>query len=148
MGIGPEECLQVTEYLLKECRAAGCPLDLRLQQKAFQSYLQFAADYSVSHWEDLVAASVREATSHFRHEPNTASPEARKAQRRNVVREIVGKNPEAKEQEQLYMQMTAHHERTSTVGSVRWRAESSTAMTWRDCYYHRSCCPSRSAEPE
>ena len=74
---------------LKECRAAGCPLDLRLQQKAFQTYLQFAADYSVSHWEDLVAASVREATCHFRHETNTASPEARKAQRRNVVREIM-----------------------------------------------------------
>ena len=106
VGIGPEECLQVTEYLLKECRAAGCPLDLRLQQKAFQSYLQFAADCSVSHWEDLVAASVREATCHFRHEPNTTSPEARKAQRRNVIREIVGKNADAKEQEQLYMQRT------------------------------------------
>ena len=106
VGIGPEECLQVTEYLLKECRAVGCPLDLRLQQKAFQSYLQFAADCSVSHWEDLVAASVREATCHFRHEPNTTSPEARKAQRRNVIREIIGKNAEAKEQEQLYIQRT------------------------------------------
>jgi hypothetical protein len=106
VGIGPEECLQVTEYLLKECRAAGCPLDLRLQQKAFQTYLQFAADYSVSHWEDLVAASVREATSHFRHEPNTASPEARRAQRRNIIREIAGKNLDAREQEQLYRQMT------------------------------------------
>lgn len=106
VGIGPEECLEVTEHLLKECRAVGCPLDLRLQQKAFQSYLQFAADCSVSHWEDLVAASVREATCHFRHEPNTTSPEARKAHRRNVIREIVGKNADAKEQEQLYMQMT------------------------------------------
>jgi hypothetical protein len=106
VGIGPEECLLVTEYLLKECRATGCPLDLRLQQKAFQSYLQFAADCSVSHWEDLVAASVREATCHFRHEPNTTSPEARKAHRRNVVREIMGESADAKEQEQLYMQRT------------------------------------------
>jgi hypothetical protein len=106
VGIGPEECLQVTEYLLKECRAAGCPLDLRLQQKAFQSYLQFAADCSVSHWEDLVAASVREATCHFRHEPNTASPEARKAQRRNVVRGLIGTHADAKEQEKEYMKMT------------------------------------------
>jgi hypothetical protein len=32
--IGPEECMLVTEYLLKECRAVGCPLDLRLQQKS------------------------------------------------------------------------------------------------------------------
>lgn len=106
VGIGPEECLKVTEFLLKECRATGCPLDLRLQQKALQSYLQFAADCSVSHWEDLVAASVREATCHFRHEPNTASPEARKAQRRNVVREIIGQEADVKAQEKLYMQKT------------------------------------------
>ena len=92
--------------MLKECRAACCPLDLRLQQKAFQTYLQFAADCSVSHWEDLVAASVREATCHFRHEPNVTSPEARKAQRRNAVREIVGKTTDAKEQERLYMEQT------------------------------------------
>jgi hypothetical protein len=106
VGIGPEECLLVTEYLLKECRAAGCPLDLRLQQKAFQSYLQFAANCSVSYWEDLVAASVREATSHFRHEQNTTSPEARKAQRRNVIREIIGKESDPKEQVKLYKQRT------------------------------------------
>jgi hypothetical protein len=104
--LGPETCLQVTEHLLKECRVAGCPLDLRLQQKAFQSYLQFEADCSVSHWEDLVAASVREATCHFRHEPNVTSPEARKAQRRNAVREIVSATPDVKEQERLYAQRT------------------------------------------
>ncbi len=104
--IAPEECIKVTEYLLKECRAVGCPLDLRLQQKAFQSYLQFAGDYSVSHWEDLIAASVREATCHFRHEVNTSSPEAKKARRRNVVREIIGTVADAKEQERLYVEKT------------------------------------------
>jgi hypothetical protein len=104
--IAPEECLKVTEFLLKECRAAGCPLDLRLQQKAFGSYQQFAADHSVTHWEDLVAASVREATCHFRHEQNTTSPEARKAQRRKVVREIIGKEASVNEQLKLYMERT------------------------------------------
>jgi hypothetical protein len=104
--IAPEECMKVTEYLLKECRSAGCPLDLRLQQKAFQTYLQFAGDCSVSHWEDLIAASVREATCHFRHEVNTSSPEAKKAKRRNVVREIVGTVADAKEQERLFTEKT------------------------------------------
>jgi len=104
--IAPEECMKVTEYLLRECRSAGCPLDLRLQQKAFQTYLQFAGDCSVSHWEDLIAASVREATCHFRHEVNTSSPEAKKAKRRNVVREIVGTAADAKEQERLYTEKT------------------------------------------
>ena len=88
VGLSAEECGRVTAHLLKECRAAGAPLDLRLQQKAFQSYLQHAADCSVTHWEDLVAAGVREATVHFRHQPNTASPEARKADRRNALRRL------------------------------------------------------------
>lgn len=106
VGIGPEECLQVTEFLLKECRATGCPLDLRLQQKAFRTYLQYAADCSVAHWEDLVAASVREATCHFRHEPNTASPEVRKARRRNVIRDLIAAGDDAKKQEEEYMKRT------------------------------------------
>jgi hypothetical protein len=104
--ISPEECVQVTEYLLKECRAVGCPLDLRLQQKAFQTYLQYAADCSVSHWEDLIAASVREATCHFRHEVNVTSPEARKAQRRTIVRQILSTGSDAKEQERSYTEKT------------------------------------------
>jgi hypothetical protein len=106
--IGPEECQEVTEHLLKECRATGCPLDLRLQQKAFRTYLQHAADHSVTHWQDLVAASVREAHCHFRHDPNTASPEDRKAYRRNVIRQFLAAGvAEVKEQERLYIQKTA-----------------------------------------
>lgn len=106
VGIGPEECLRVTAFLLKECRDVGCRLDLRLQQKAFRTYLQFAADYSVTHWEDLVATSVREAHCHFRHEPDTASPEAKKAVRRNVIRELIAANLGVKDQEKQYIART------------------------------------------
>ena len=104
--IDPEDCVRVTEHLLKECRAAGCPLDLRLQQKAFQSFLQFAADCSVSHWEDLIAASAREATCHFRHAVNTDSPEARKIHRRNALREIIAARPDSKDLARLYSDAT------------------------------------------
>ncbi len=104
--IAPDDCVRVTEHLLAECRAAGCPLDLRLQQKAFQTYLQHAADRSFSHWEDLLAASVREATCHFRHEVNTNSPEVKKAKRRNVVREVMDSIADAREQERTYTEKT------------------------------------------
>jgi hypothetical protein len=104
--VGSEECLQVTEHLLRECRAAGCPLDLRLQQKSFQTYLQWESDWSNSHWRDLVAASVREATHHFRHEANTLPREARRTHRRNVLREILRLSDDAKEQERLYTEQT------------------------------------------
>lgn len=104
--LGPDECREVTEHLLKECRAAGCPLDLRLQQKAFQTYLQCAADHAVTHWQDIVAASVREANCHFKHEPNTSSPEDRKTQRRNILRQLMAAGSDLKDQERLYMQKT------------------------------------------
>lgn len=104
--VRPEECLQVTEHLLRECRAAGCPLDLRLQQKSLQTYLQWEMDWSDSHWRDLVAASVREATHHFRHESNTMPREARRTQRRNVLREIIRRTGDVREQERLYSDQT------------------------------------------
>lgn len=104
--IDPQNCLAVTEHLLRECRAAGCPLDLRLQQKSFQTFLQWESDFSDCHWRDLVAASVREATHHFRHETNTMPRETRRAQRRNILRAILSQAADAKEQERLYTEQT------------------------------------------
>jgi hypothetical protein len=104
--IGPDECLQVTEHLLSECRVAGCPLDLRLQQKSFQTYRQWEMDWSTSHWRDLIAASVREATHHFRHESNTMPREDRRTQRRNILREIIRQTGDVQEQERLYIHQT------------------------------------------
>lgn len=104
--MGSEECSVVTEHLLAECRIAGCPLDLRLQQKAFQTYLQWDQKWSCCHWKDLVAASVREATAHFRHEVNTQPREQRQKQCRNVLRGILAETTDAKEQERLYREKT------------------------------------------
>jgi hypothetical protein len=104
--IGPEDCLEITEHLLQECRAAGCPLDLRLQQKSFQTYLQWEADLTHCHWKDLIAASVREATHHFRHEANTLPREARRTQRRNILRAILAQTGDVHEQEQRYREQT------------------------------------------
>lgn len=103
----PDECRQVTEYLLQECRMAGCPLDLRLQQKSFQTYLQWRNECCHCDWQDLVAASVREATHHFRHELNPLSREDRIAQRRNILRALMSDFPgNVKKQEDQYMMQT------------------------------------------
>jgi hypothetical protein len=105
--INPEDCLQITEHLLSECRAAGCRLDLRLQQKSFQTFLQWEADWTTSHWRDLVAVGVREAAGHFRHESNIMPREDRRTWRRNVLREILAQTSDAKEQEKRYRERTS-----------------------------------------
>jgi hypothetical protein len=106
--LGPEECLQVTEHLLKECRSAGCPLDLRLQQKSFQTYLQWDQKWARSHWRDLVASSVREATHHFNHESDALPREDRLTRSRNILRAIVTEEDDAKEQQRLYREQTGY----------------------------------------
>jgi hypothetical protein len=104
--IEPSECVEVTEYLLAECRRAGCPLDLRMQHKSFQTYLQWDSDHSVCHWKDLISASVREAAYHFQYEPDTSPREERRVRRRNVLREILRQEKDAREQERLYTERT------------------------------------------
>ena len=104
--IAPEESILVTEHLIRECRQAGCPLDLRLQQKSFKTYLQWESDWSVTHWQDLVAASVREASHHFRHEAETAPREERRTLRRNVLREIIRLTDDQREQLKRYETQT------------------------------------------
>ncbi len=104
--MAPEACLEVTEHLIRECRTAGCPLDLRLQQKSFQTYLQWEADWSSCHWRDLVSASVKQATQHFREEANTSSREQRRKHRRNAVREICAEVADVQEQERRYIEQT------------------------------------------
>ena len=99
--IEPEECLMVTEHVLKECQEAGCKLDLRLQQKGFQTYLQWKAGDSVTPWYDLIAASVREAT-HQRE----ADDDDKMTQKRNVLREIMAKTDDPKERLKEYMKRT------------------------------------------
>jgi hypothetical protein len=102
------ECFDVTEHLLKQCRAAGCPLDLRLQQKAFLTYLQHKHDCSVTHWHDLIAAMVREATPRFQHESNHDSPEDRYKHRRNILRRIMAETENVGEQEKRYKEETGY----------------------------------------
>ena len=41
-----------------------------------------------------------------------------------------------KQQEQLYMKRRVRHERTSTAGSVKWKAASSATTTRRNCQIH------------
>ena len=106
MALEPERCAEVTEFLIRQCHQAGCRLDLRLQQKSFQTFLQHQYEWSQTHWEDLVAASVREATHHFRHEMDETPREDKHSQRRNALREIIATTDDAAEQEKLYRHRT------------------------------------------
>lgn len=104
--LSAEECLEVTEYLLRECVSSGCPLDLRLQQKSFQTYLQWNADWSESHWRDLISASVREVTHHLLYGQDSTPRDEKRAKRVAAVREIVATTEDSRERVRLYFERT------------------------------------------
>jgi hypothetical protein len=104
--LAAEECVKVTQHMILECRAAGCPLDLRLQVNAYSDYLLWESDQSRCGWQDLVTSRVREAAHHFRVELSRLSQEARRAERRRVVAEIVGLTTDPEERIRLYQERT------------------------------------------
>jgi hypothetical protein len=107
-----ERCLEVAEYVIGECKASGCPLDLRLFDNSCLDYLQWAASQSSCHWHDLVANRVRQSATHFRHEINTLSREARLEQERALVRDICAETRDPQERVRLWEERTGKHPAT------------------------------------
>jgi hypothetical protein len=132
LALEPAECSKVTEYLIRECRAAGCPLDLRLQANSYHDYLLWEKDQTRCGWEDLVASLVCEAARHFRQEPTALSREERQAQRRQIAKEVLAQTPDRSEQERLYKERTGKsradfYRRKQEVESGEFDAQADTA---------------------
>ncbi len=106
LPITPEGCLEVTEHLLAECHARGRALDLRLQQKAFATYLQWESGSASTHWRDLVAAGVREAAPQLRHAQGAPTRAGRLEGRREAARKAIAATDDPKGQVELYKELT------------------------------------------
>jgi hypothetical protein len=106
LALAADDCLMVTEHLIAECHAAGCPLDMRLQVNSYSDYRLWEADRSSCDWQDLVTSRVRQAADHFHADPEHRSPEERRAERRKVFREVVAATNDVGEQERLYKERT------------------------------------------
>jgi hypothetical protein len=106
LALDAAECIVVTEFLIRECRAAGCPLDLRLQVNSYHDYLLWEQEQTQCGWQDLVSSRVREAAHHFRCEVSGLSPEDRRARCRSAVKEILAQTQDAAERERLYRERT------------------------------------------
>jgi hypothetical protein len=104
--LDPEQCGEVTEWLIQESLRAGCPLDLRLQVNCFMDYLQAEGDYSSYGWKALVTQRIQAAASHFAEEPTNLSQEERRTQRRNILAKIMRQTKDPAEQLGLYRQQT------------------------------------------
>jgi hypothetical protein len=99
----PAKCLEVTDYLVQECHAAGCPLNLRLLTNCYLGRLLCEAGDSYLSWQDLVGSRVREADRVRRH-PAGLSQEEEKARRREILREILAQTSRPAEQLRLFQE--------------------------------------------
>jgi hypothetical protein len=107
-----QQCLEVCDHLITECRQANCPLDLRLLDNACTDYLLWETGSSHLHWKDLVATRVQQTAAHFRHEVSTLSREERKAHERDLVRDILRETTDPQERERLWEQRTGKRKTT------------------------------------
>lgn len=59
-SLTPEKCAEVVEFVIAETRCYQGRLDLRHFAKALQDRVQWEADQSLTHWQDLVRSSLRQ----------------------------------------------------------------------------------------
>lgn len=104
--VDPANALTVAEHVIAECRAACCPLDLRLYVNSLADYLQWDSSHARCGWRDLVSNRVRHAAAHFREEVEARSREERLAHEREIVREICRLTPDPQERVRLWCERT------------------------------------------
>lgn len=88
--LSPNECLEVTEFLIAETRAMDQRLDLRHLNKAWQDYRQATQGDALTLWEDLVRSSLQKQVA----EPVRVICKGEdKENQRQIVRELTEKFP-------------------------------------------------------
>ncbi len=102
----PETCEEITRHLLTVCREVGYPADLRQLFNSYKDYLLWESRHAVCDWHDLVASRVREVAASFTHEPEPLSTEEKKAQARQIIREILKQTDNVGEQVEEYRKRT------------------------------------------
>jgi hypothetical protein len=90
--IAPDDCLEITEFLISESKKLDVRLDIRhLIDKAFPDYIQYRSGDAETHWKDLIRTTLEEQLLDLKHTP--AKPRSRQDQKdleQQIVREIVG----------------------------------------------------------
>jgi hypothetical protein len=101
-----DTCLLVCEFLIGQCLASQCPIDLRLLDNACLDYCQWDNDQSILHWRDLVAHRVQQTVTQVREEISTLSREQKAQRYRQIVRDILASTQDAQEQVNLWRERT------------------------------------------
>jgi len=97
-----QECHEVCDFVIAESLSLHRPLDLRLLVNAFCDYLQWQDCEAGCHWQDLVAARVRERPTTFKFAVSRVSRAERKQQEQQIVREILEVTADRNEQLRLW----------------------------------------------
>jgi hypothetical protein len=111
-AVEPAACAAVAEHVIGECRAAGCPLDLRLYVNGLMDYLQWDQDNARCHWRDLVSARVRQSAAHLRESVAARSKEEQQEIQRDEVRKICALAADPNERVRLWRERTGKSQAT------------------------------------
>lgn len=74
--IDPDDCLEICNHIIDECRGLNRALDLRLLINGFADFLLWQDCASGCHWRDLVSARIKERPTRLEHEPKHAGNRA------------------------------------------------------------------------
>jgi len=99
-------CLEVCEFVITQAAALRRSLDMRMLINALADRVQWEEADAACHWQDLVAASLRESPAALRKGEEFLTRAARKQWERQVIAEILAKTSDAQERRRLWAERT------------------------------------------
>jgi hypothetical protein len=105
----PDDCVEVTDFLINESRRLGHRLDLRaLVDKALPDRLQWESGNAESHWKDLVLSVLQERVGELKHTPlgNGHVRQSRREAESQIVQNLLATYPSRTEQLAAWSEQT------------------------------------------
>jgi hypothetical protein len=102
----PMAASEICELVLDECRQAGCPLDLRLFDRACIDFISWMEGRTQSDYRDLIANMVRQSADQGRYETVKLSREGKKKRERDIAAEICRETDDREERVRMWKERT------------------------------------------
>ena len=96
--------------MIEQSLSLGRALDMRLLIHCFNDRLQWEEADAACHWQDLVAARLRERPTTFRHQVKCVGREGRKRRERAIAAEILAATQDRRERMRLWAERTGKSE--------------------------------------
>ncbi len=110
--MSPEECGEVCEHIIRECRGLNRAIDMRMLINGFADYIQWRECLSGCEWKDVVAARIKQRPTVLQRTQSLGERAARKQRELEIAAAIDAETSDRATRRDRWVEQTGKSEQT------------------------------------